>query len=138
MRVLITLFLFHLGNNITKLSFLCILDHHKKNHKPEKLHKKHGLDSKQRKYLIKELALLNSTEPKKIFVNSRHHKNSSKDFVVFVSTSNSAVEVNKAPHELSDFTEGGVGATSGLHYQDQYTKRYEVNGYCNYCIQDMV
>lgn len=80
--------------------------------------------------MIKELALLNSTEPKKIFVNSRH-KNSSKDFVVFVSTSNSAVEVNKAPHELSDFTEGGVATTSGLHYQDQYTKRYEVNGHSN-------
>ena len=127
--------MFYLGNNIIKLSFLCILDHHRKNHKPGQSHQKHGLDSKERTFLMKELALLNSTEPKKIFLNSRH-KNSSKDFVMFVSTSNSAVEVNKAPHELSDFTEGGVSATSGLHYQDQYTKRYEwslqlVNpGYC--------
>ena len=88
-----------------------------------KSHQKHGLNSTQRQYLIKELALLNATGPKRIFLNSRH-KNSSKDFVVFMSTSD--VEVNKAPQERKDFTEGGVVATSGLHYQDQYTQRYGV------------
>lgn len=70
---------------------------------------------------MEELALLNATGPKKIFLTSRHH-NSSKDFVVFMSTSDSAVEVNKAPQEQK-YTEGGVVATSGLHYHDQYNDR---------------
>lgn len=88
-----------------------------------KPHQKHGLTSKQRQFLIKELSLLNATGrySKKMFLKS-HHKNSSKDFVVFMSTSDSAVEVNKAPQEHKDFTEGGVVATSGLHYHDQYTE----------------
>jgi len=115
-----------------------ISDRHGKNYKSEQqdnIHKtsstikprqKHGLTSKQRQFLIKELSLLNATGrySKKMFLKS-HHKNSSKDFVVFMSTSDSAVEVNKAPQEHKDFTEGGVVATSGLHYHDQYTERYE-------------
>ena len=109
-----------------------ISDHHEKKHTPQrgrhhkssiKPHHRHGLDSEQRQYLIKQLTLLNATGSKRIFLNS-HHKNLSKDFVVFMSTSDSAVEVNKAPQEQKDFTTGGVVATSGLHYQDQFTERY--------------
>lgn len=70
---------------------------------------------------MEELALLNATGAKKTFLNSRR-RNSSKDFVVFMSTSDSAVEVNKAPQEQK-YTEGGVVATSGLHYHDQYSDR---------------
>ena len=85
---------------------------------------RHGLNSVQRQYLIKELTLLNASgSTKKIFLNS-HPKNSSKDFVMFVqSTSDSATEVNKAPKEQKGFTAGGVVATSGLHFQDQLTER---------------
>lgn len=101
-----------------------------KNQKPEQPHvahktlpeinssRKHGLNQKQRQFLMKELALLNSSGSKTIFLKS-HHKNSSKDFVVFMSTSGSDVEVNKAPQEIK---EGGVAASSGLHFEDQYTK----------------
>ena len=72
---------------------------------------------------MKELAVLNATESKKVFLNSRHRSSSkAKDSVVFISTSDSAVEVNKAPQEQK-FTEGGVVATSGLHYHDQYSDR---------------
>ena len=72
---------------------------------------------------MKELAVLNATGSKKIFLNSRHHNSSNaKDFVVFMSTSDSAEEVNKAPQEQK-FTQGGVVATSGLHYHDQYSDR---------------
>ena len=84
-------------------------------------HHKHGLNTKQRTFLMEELALLNATGAKKTFLNSRR-RNSSKDFVVFMSTSDSAVEVNKAPQEQKN-TEGGVVATSGLHYHDQYSDR---------------
>ena len=96
-----------------------LLDQHGTN-QPQR----HGLNSEQRQYLIKELTLLNASgSTKKIFLNS-HHKNSSKDFVVFVqSTSDSATEVNKAPKEQKGFTAGGVVATSGLHFQDQLTGR---------------
>ena len=85
---------------------------------------RHGLNSVQRQYLIKELTLLNASgSSKRIFLNS-HHKNSSKDFVMFVqSTPDSAVEVNKAPKEQKEVTAGGVVATSGLHFQDQLTER---------------
>lgn len=79
-----------------------------------KTHHKHGLSSKQRKYLMKELTLLNATGSRKVFLKSRH-RNSTKDFVVFMSTSDSAVEVNKAPQDA----DRGVVATSGLHYHDQ-------------------
>ena len=108
------------------------LDLQGKNQKPEQPHvahktlpeinssRKHGLNQKQRQFLMKELALLNSSGSKTIFLKS-HHKNSSKDFVVFMSTSGSDVEVNKAPQEIK---EGGVAASSGLHFEDQYTKRY--------------
>lgn len=87
---------------------------------------RHGLNSVQRQYLIKELRLLNASgSTKKIFLNS-HHKNSSKDFVMFVqSTSDSVTEVNKAPKEQKGFTAGGVVATSGLHFHDQLTERYK-------------
>lgn len=99
------------------LRFHCISDN-----QANKRHHKHGLDSNQRTFLMKELALLNATGSKKLFLNSRHHNSSNaKDFVVFMSTSDSAVEVNKAPQEQK-FTEGGV-ATSGLHYHDQYSDR---------------
>ena len=98
-----------------------LLDQHGTN-QPQR----HGLNSVQRQYLIKELRLLNASgSTKKIFLNS-HHKNSSKDFVMFVqSTSDSATEVNKAPKEQKGFTAGGVVATSGLHFQDQLTERYK-------------
>ena len=86
-----------------------------------KTQRKHGLSSTQRKYLIKELAFLNATKNKKKFLNSRRG-NSSKDFVMFVSTSNSAEELNKAPQEQK-YTENGIVATSGLHYHDQYNDR---------------
>ena len=89
----------------------------------KKHHHKHGLDSKQRTFLMKELALLNATRSKKLFLNSRHHNSpNAKDSVVFIPTSDSAVEVNKAPQEQK-LTEGGVVATSGLHYHDQYRDR---------------
>lgn len=87
----------------------------------KKHHHKHGLDSKQRTFLMKELALLNATRSKKLFLNSRHHNSpNAKDSVVFIPTSDSAVEVNKAPQEQK-VTKGGVVATSGLHYHDQYS-----------------
>ena len=86
-----------------------------------KKHHRHGLNSKQRQYLINELKLLNATGSRKVFLKS-HHRNSSKDFVVFMSTSDSAVEVNKAPQEQKD-VKGGVVSTSGLHYHDQYNDR---------------
>ena len=116
------------------LSFHCISDNQAKNRQSDdensKLsvankthHNKHGLDSKQRTFLMKELAVLNATGAKKVFLDSRHRNSSNaKDFVVFMSTSDSAVEVNKAPQEQKN-TEGGVVATSGLHYHDQYNDR---------------
>lgn len=79
-----------------------------------KPHHKHGLSSEQRQYLMKELTLLNATGSRKVFLKSRH-RNSTKDFVVFMSTSDSAVEVNKAPQDA----DRGVAATSGLHYHDK-------------------
>jgi len=97
--------------------------HYISDNQANKRHHKHGLDSKQRTFLMKELALLNATGSKKIFLNSRPRNSSNaKDFVVFMSTSDSAVEVNKAPQEQKN-TEGGVVATSGLHYHDQYSDR---------------
>lgn len=107
-------------------------DHQRKNHIPEqpglshntsstvKSSQKHGLNSKQKQYLVKELALLNATGATKISV---YHKNSSKDDVVFLSTSGSDVEVNKAPQEQKNPGAGGVVTTSGLHYQDQYNSK---------------
>lgn len=79
---------------------------------------KHGLNPKQRQFLMKELKLLNSSNSKTVFLKS-HRKNSSEDFVVFMSTSGSDVEVNKAPKEIKG---GGTVASSGLHYEDQLTK----------------
>ncbi|XP_078372681.1 hyaluronidase-1-like isoform X1 [Oculina patagonica] len=94
----------------------------KKDSKPSvanRTHHKHGLSSKQRNYLIKELELLNATGNKMGMILNSRHRNSSKDFVFFMSTSDSAVEVNKAPQEQKS-TDRGVVATSGLHYHDQY------------------
>ena len=71
---------------------------------------------------MKELKLLNSSNSKTVFLKS-HRKNSSEDFVVFMSTSGSDVEVNKAPKEIKG---GGIVASSGLHYEDQLTKRYQI------------
>ena len=114
--LLITFFLTRCSPEALRLH--CILDN-----QVNKRHHKHGLDSNQKTFLMKELALLNATGSKKLFLNSRPRNSSNaKDFVVFMSTSDSAVEVNKAPQEQK-FTEGGVVATSGLHYHDQYSDR---------------